>query len=421
VRNRGEQRGATFRSLHNRNYRLYFSGQVISMAGTFMQVVAQAWLVVKLTNSGVALGLVSTLQFLPTVLLSPMAGVVIDRHERRRVYVITQALCGFSALLLGLLTMSGHIELWMVYALAAVFGVITAFDHPTKAAIIYDLVGPEDLTNAVSLNMAIANIGRVVGPAMAGLTIGLVGIGPCFLLNAASFAGVIIALVMMQPDAMFSPERQPRAKGQLRQGLAAVRRHREILALLVLATLFFAITWELDIVMPLFASHTFGGSASLYGLFMSTIGGGAFIAALIIAQRSDATPLLLSVSAVGLGVALIAVAMAPTILVAFLLLPVAGGFGSAFIGTLSARLQRIAPLDVRGRVLGLWSIATLGSRPFGAPIVGYVSQHAGPRFGLVLMGAVVIVALGAWAVIRRPTRAVEPAVVDVPALVPAEL
>src|SRR2546421_1175191 len=246
---------STFRSLQIRNFRLYLSGQVISMAGTWMQAVAQGWLVLKLTGSGTALGLVGTLQFLPMLAFGPMAGVLIDRTDRRRLYAATQAMCGATALVLGVLTATGLVRLWMIYALAACLGLVTAVDQPTKIAFLYDMVGPEDLTNAISLNQAMNNVGRIVGPAAAGITIGLLGIAPCFFVNALSFVAVIVALLMMRTDELHVSAPQPRKKGQVREGLRVVAAKPELCALLVMAALFFGLAWMSDVVMPLVARY----------------------------------------------------------------------------------------------------------------------------------------------------------------------
>ena len=390
-------RPGTFKSLSNRNFRIYLTGQTISMAGTWMQAVGQGWLVLKLTGSGTALGLVGALQFLPILLLGAMSGVIVDRVDRRKLYALTQAVCGSTALALGVLTATGMVRLWMIYVLAGLLGLVTAIDQPTKIAFLYDMVGPEDLTNAVSLNQAMNNLGRIIGPALAGLVIGLLGIAPCFLINALSFVAVIVALLSMRAADLHVAPVQPRRKGQVREGLEVVRRSPELLALLVMAALFFGLAWMADIVMPLIARYTFHGGATLYGLFLTSIGVGAIGGALYTARQGDPSRRLLGGAGVAVGVSCLAAAVAPWMWLEMVLMLPLGAAGSTFIATLSSRIQLQTPIEVRGRVMALWSMAAIGSRPFGAPIVGAVGQHFGPRYAMGLAAvSVLLLALPTW-------------------------
>src|SRR3954470_17557210 len=333
-----------FRSLSNRNYRLYFIGQLVSLAGTFMQTVAQAWLGLKLTNSGTALGIVTTLQYLPILLFGGMAGVILDRVDRRRVYMWTQTFAGLEALVLGVLTVTGLVELWMVYVLAFVLGVITAVDQPVRGTMVLDLVGTDDLSNAISLNMAMGNAGRAVGPAIAGLTIAALGVGVCFLLNAASFVAVLIALAMMRPEEMHPAELQPRRRGQFRDGLAYVGRTPELRALLVMAALVFGIAWEFDVVLPLVAKFTFDGDASTFGIISAAVGVGAIVGALAMARSSSTSGRMLVATSTAFAVALIAAAVAPNLDTEIPALALVGGSGIALVAVANTRLQlRAAP------------------------------------------------------------------------------
>jgi MFS family permease len=372
----------TFRSLRIRNYRLYAIGQLVSLAGTFMQIVAQAWLVLKLTGSGTALGLVTTLQFTPILILGGMAGVLIDRVDRRRLYLWTQSLAGIEALVLGVLTVTGAVQLWMVYVMAGALGVITALDQPVKSTIVLDLVGPADLTNAISLNMALGSSSRVVGPALAGVTIAVIGVGPCFLFNAASFGAVIIALLLMRPDEMHPAVLQPRQRRQFREGLDYVRCSPELLAILVMSALFFGVAWEFDVALPLVARYTFRGGAGIYGLLTSAMGCGAVAGTLITASRKEASKAMLVSTGVTFGAGMVFAAAAPSLATEFVAMLLVGASGIAFASVCSSRLQLQASPEMRGRVMALWSVAVVGSRPLGGPIVGYVSQHLGPRIGL---------------------------------------
>src|SRR5438105_2210125 len=212
----------TFRSLKGRNFRLYMCGQSISMAGTFMQGVAQAWLVLKITGSGTALGLATLLQYLPMTLLSPACGVIADRVDRRRLLLVTEVLLALEAVGMGALVVTGRVELWMVYVLAGVLGLISALEQPVRSTFMHDLVGTADLSNAVSLNMALNNVSRASGPALAGLIIAAIGIGPCFFLNALSFVAVIVALLLMRPADLHRSAPSPRQPRQFRDGLPYV-------------------------------------------------------------------------------------------------------------------------------------------------------------------------------------------------------
>jgi MFS family permease len=334
-----------------------------------------------------------------------MAGVLIDRVDRRRLYLWTQSLAGIEALVLGLLTVTGSVQLWMVYVCAGALGVITALDQPVKSTIVLDLVGPADLTNAIGLNMALSNTSRVIGPALAGVMIAVVGVGPCFLLNAASFGAVIVALGLMRPDEMRPAVLQPRKRRQFRRGLDYIRGSPELLAILVMAALFFGVAWEFDVVVPLVARYTFHGGAGIYGLFTSAMGFGAIAGALIAASRNQASKALLVSTGVAFGSAMLFAAVAPSLLVEFVAMALVGATGIAFASVCSSRLQLQAAPEMRGRVMALWSVAVVGSRPLGGPVVGYVSQHLGPRIGLAL-GAVTVLflALPLWWLLTRIVR-----------------
>jgi len=219
---------ATFISLRNRNYRLYFLGQVISVSGTWMQGVAQAWLVLQLSGSGTLLGLVTALQFLPILVAGPLAGVVADRVDKRRLLLVTQSIAGMLALTLGLLTVTGAVQLWMVFVLAFLFGCVVALDNPARQSFVLEMVGSTDLSNAVTLNSVVVNAARIVGPAVAGLLIAGFSLAACFFINAGSYLAVLTALYRMRPDDLRRPDRAPRGKGQLREGLRYVRATPEL-------------------------------------------------------------------------------------------------------------------------------------------------------------------------------------------------
>jgi MFS family permease len=405
VRARPKNRG-TFASLTNRNFRLYFIGQGISTAGMFMQTVGQSWLVLKLTGSGTALGVVTALQYLPLLLLGGYAGVIVDRYDRRRLYIITQTISMILAFVLGVLTLTGVVELWMVYTLAFALGLVTTLDQPVRQTFVYDLVGPDQITNGISLQVALSSMSRAIGPAVAGATIALFGIGQCFIANAVTFVFSIGALIMIDPTKMHPPPPQPPRKGQFRQGLRYVVRTPDILALLVLTALFFGLAWEYDVAVPLVARYTFDGGAGLYGFMSSIMGIGAIVAGLLVARVPVATDRLLVLSALGLGVSMLAAAIAPTLWLCVLMLGLAGATSASLASACNSQTQLKSAPEMRGRVMALWAVGALGVRPIGGPVIGYAGQHIGPRAGLALGGIGALLALACWWLIRKlPVRA----------------
>jgi len=396
--------GRTFRSLSVRNYRLYFAGQVVSVSGTWMQQVAQAWLVLRLTNSGVALGTVTALQFLPVLLGGAWGGVVADRFDKRSVLFGTQATAGLLALVLGLLTLSGHIQLWMVYVLAAALGCVNAVDNPSRQAFVHELVGRADLPNAVSLNSVLMNAARVIGPALAAVLIVTVGIAPCFLINAASYGAVIFGLALMRPEDLLGTGTVARAKGQLRAGLRYAWSTPELRNPLLLMVVIGTLAYEFPVTLPLMARFTFHGGAGAYGLMTSCMAAGAVVGGLAVASRERPTSMGLTRAALAFGLLILGVAVAPSLVVAVALLVVMGGASIAFIAMSNSTLQLRSDPAMRGRVMALFAVAFLGSTPIGAPVVGAVAQAWGPRAALAIGGAAALVA--ALVTAGRPLRAI---------------
>lgn len=392
---------ATFRSLGNRNFRLYFIGQGISTAGTFMQNVGQSWLVLKLTGSGTALGFVTMLQFLPLLLLGGLAGVLIDRVDRRKLYVMTQVAMGLLALLLGILTVTHVVELWMVYTLAFAVGLVGAVDQPVRQTFVYDLVGPAEVSNAVSLQVALSSSSRAIGPAVAGLVIAGFGIGPCFLVNAASYVLSVGTLAALRPAEMHAVPLQPRGKRQFREGLAYVARTPKVLALLVLSALFFGLAWEYDVAIPLVAKFTFHGDAGLYGAMSSAIGVGAIVAGLFVARAGTVSNRILVLAGLAVAAAMFAAAGAPRLWMELVTLVLVGGGAAALAAACNSQTQLAAAPEMRGRVMSLWAVAAVGTRPVFGPVVGFVGEHVGPRASVALGGVGVLIGMAAWQVIRQ--------------------
>jgi MFS family permease len=399
-----EATGRTFRSLGVRNYRLYFAGQVVSVSGTWMQQVAQAWLVLRITNSGVALGTVTALQFLPVLLGGAWGGVIADRFDKRRVLFGTQATAGLLALVLGLLTLSGDIQLWMVYVLAAALGCVNAVDNPSRQAFVHELVGRADLPNAVSLNSVLMNLARVIGPALAAVLIVTVGIAPCFLINAASYLAVIVGLALMRREELLGTGTVARAKGQLRAGLHYAWSTPELRNPLLLMVVIGTLAYEFQVTLPLMAKFTFHGGAGAYGLMTSCMAAGAVVGGLAVASRERPTSKSLTRAALAFGLLILGVAAAPSLTVAVALLVLMGAASIAFIAMSNSTLQLRSDPAMRGRVMALFAVAFLGSTPIGAPVVGAVAQAWGPRAAIAIGGAAALAA--ALVTAGRPLRAI---------------
>ncbi len=379
--------GGTFAALRTPNYRRYFTGQAISMVGTWMQSVGQSWLVLELTHSGTALGLVAAAQFLPVLLLAPYGGLLADRADKRHLLMGTQTVLGLLALTLGLLVVTGAVQLWMVVALAVLFGLVNAVDNPARQSFALEMVGRDRLRNAISLNSVLVNVARALGPAVAGVLIATVGTGLCFLVNAASFAAVLLALARMDPAALRPSPPAAREPGQVREGLRYVARTPELLVPLVMLALIGTLAYEFSVVLPLLARTTFGGGPATYGILVSAMGAGAIVGGLAAAARSGSGLRSMSTTALGFGGAILAAALAPSLPLEVVAMALVGAASVTFLATGNTTLQLASDPRYRGRVMALWAMAFLGSTPLGGPIVGTVGQYLSPRAALAL-GAV---------------------------------
>ena len=387
-------RRQTFSSLSNRNYRRYLSGQSISLVGTWMQTIAQSWLVLQLTHSAAALGLVIALQTLPTLLLGPYGGLIADRMDKRRLMIGLQSVMGAQALLLGLLTITGTAQLWQVYVLAVVLGMINSFENPARQSFVLEMVGSTDLRNAVSLNSVLVNGARAVGPAVAGLVIAFGGLGICFLVNAVSFVAVVTSLLRLDVSALLPSTPAPRAPGQLREGLRYVRRTPALAVPLLMMALVGCLAYEFQVVLPIVASETFAGDARTYGFLTAAMGAGAVVGGLLVAARGRTGLWPLVISCCAFAVTMLAAALAPTLTLALIGMGLVGVASVTFQSIGNSTLQLSSEPHMRGRVMALWAVAFLGSTPIGGPIAGLVSQHFGGRAGLAL-GAVACLAAAA--------------------------
>jgi MFS family permease len=390
-------------SLSLPNYRRWFYGQVVSISGNWMQTVAEMWLVVHLTGSGVAVGITAALQFLPILLFGALGGVLADRCDKRRLLMLTQTLMALPALTLFALTISGATELWMVYALVLVRGIVLSVDNPLRQSFVMELVGPERVVNAVSLNSVIIHTGRIVGPALAGGVIAVAGLGPCFAFNAASFGAMLIAVGGMDRAALRPSPRAERARGQVREALREVSSRPALFGPLAMMAVIGTLSFNFQVLLPLFAKFTWHGTASTYALLTTAMGIGSVCGALAAGARNRVTPALLAGSAVLFGAAELAAAAAPTLLLQALVLAPLGAASVTFAAGVNSSLQLAAAGPSRGRVMSLYSVVFLGSTPIGAPLVGWLAQTHGPRAGLVL-GALAALGTGiaaAWWLRRR--------------------
>jgi MFS family permease len=399
----------TFAALAIPNYRRYFAGQSISLTGTWMQMAAQSWLVLTLTHSATTLGLIVALQTLPVLLLGPYGGVVADRVDKRRLMVILQAAMGLQALVLGLLTVGGVVRLWEIGALAALLGLNNAFESPARQAFMLEMVGPESLRNAVSLNSVIVNVARTIGPAVAGVLIATVGEGVCFLVNAASFAAVVASLMLLDRSALAPSPPSGREPGQLRAGLRYVRANPELAMPLLMMAIAGCLAYEFQVTLPVMARQGLHVGASGFGFMTAAMGLGAVLGGLLVAMKGRTGLPMLAAAASAFGVVLLLASAAPNLPVELVALALAGGASIAFMAGGNTTLQLASAPSMRGRVMSLWFVAFQGSTPIGGPLVGWVMAQAGARAGLGVGGVacLLVAALGVVALRRitgRPLR-----------------
>lgn len=375
-------------SLSVRNYRLYFWGYSVSVAGTWMQSLALAFLVLHLTGSGADLGVTTAARFLPFVVLGPFGGLVADRYDKRRLLYVTQSSSAAIALVFGLLTLLHAVNITAVLVLALALGVLTAFDNPARQSLIAELVPREQLANAVTLNSVSVNLARVLGAAAGGALVAAVGLTTCFLLNAVSFVAVLISLALMRKAEMHTAVRPPREKGQVRAGLRYARRTPALLLPLVMLTVTGTLAYEFPVTLPLMARGPFHGGAGTYGIMATVMAVGAVTGGLVVAARGNRRqPGTLALAAIGWGTAIMGAALAPTLvweLVALLFV----GYGSITFNSLSkTALQLAAEPSMRGRVMALWAMAWSGTTVVGGPAAGWIAEEFGSRWSLVVGGA----------------------------------
>jgi MFS family permease len=392
----------TFAALSIPNYRRYYGGQSISLIGTWMQMTAQSWLVLTLTHSGAALGVIVALQTLPVLVLGPYGGVIADRVDKRRMMIALQSAMGVQALILGLLTVTGAVRVWEIGLLAAVLGFNNAFENPARQSFMMELVGPEHLRNAVSLNSVLVNAARSIGPAVGGILIATVGTGVCFLANAASFIAVVLSLTTLDASQLATVQPAPRARGQLREGLRYIRSTPALSVPLVMMAVAGCLTYEFQVSLPVMADRGLRVGATGFGFMTAAMGVGAVMGGLLVAARGKIGLRPLVLSALGFGTALSFATIAPSLPLELFALGVAGAGSIAFMSMGNSTLQLSSAPEMRGRVMSLWFVAFQGSTPIGGPLVGVTMTAFGARAGLGLGAAVaLLVAFGGALAIRR--------------------
>jgi MFS family permease len=398
-------RGKTFAALGVPNYRLYLAGQSVSLVGTWMQMAAQSWLVVTLTGSATWLGLILAMQTLPVLLLAPYGGVVADRVNKRKMMIGLQSAMGVQALILGVLTITHSAHIWEIGVLASLLGFNNAFENPSRQSFMLELVGPEHLRNAVSLNSTMVNVARMIGPAVAGLTILAFGEGPCFLFNAVSFVAVIFSLTRLDTTALKPVTPALRARGQLREGFRYVRGEPRLALPLAMTAVVGCLTYEFQVSLPYMASHGLRAGSAGYGFMTAAMGIGSVVGGLWLATRGKTGAAALIGCCAWYGVAMVLAALAPSLVWELVAMLPVGITSVMFMSQANATLQLNAAPEMRGRVMALWFVSFQGSTPIGGPIIGVVMSAFGARAGLGVGAVTCFVVTAAGALALRNLRA----------------
>lgn len=388
-------RSRTFSALQNPNYRIYLAGSFGSNIGTWMQRVAQDWLVLELTGSALAVGITTALQFLPTLLLSPYTGLIADRFDKRKVLWFSQGWMALMAAVLGAAAITGVATAETVYLLALLFGVGSAIDVPARQSFVSELVGRENLTNAIGLNSATFHLARIIGPALAGVVIAGFGSGWAIATNAVTYLAFLLAITLLDASKLQTVARVERAKGQIREGIAYVRDRADLL--LVLLTAFSVGTWGMNFQMTiaLMASQEFDKGAEQYGILGSFMAVGSLAGALMAARRTSAPRVRQVVmSAIAFAVAEMALGLMPSYLFFAIGLPVVGLISLLTLTAANAAVQMGTTSGMRGRVMALYSMVLMGGTPIGAPLLGLLAEHFGPRSTLIGGGALTLIGIG---------------------------
>jgi MFS family permease len=399
----------TFSSLKIPNYRLYFAGQSVSLAGTWMQMTAQSWLVLTLTRSSTDLGLVVALQTLPILVLGPYGGVIADRADKRRLMIALQIAMGLQALALGLLTVLGAVRFWEVCLLAVILGLNNAFENSARQSFVREMVGQDELRNAITLNSVTVNAARAVGPAIGGILIATVGVGVCFLVNAASFIAVVTSLLLMDRRALRPSIPTARARGQLREGLRYAMRIPQIAIPLAMMSLVGLLAYEFQVSLPVLARQTFHGDAEVYGFMTAAMGVGAVVGGLFTAARGRTGLRPMIIASTGFGAAILLAGFSPVLALAYPALLLVGWASVSFIAIGNSTIQLNTEPEFRGRTIALWQVAFQGTTPVGGPLIGWIIAETDPRVGLAVGGLSCLVAAGGGMLPARRSRRRRPA------------
>jgi MFS family permease len=386
---------ATFRSMHVRNFRLFFTGQLISQVGNWLTLIAQTLLVLKLTNSGIALGLLAAFQFGPVLLFGAFAGLVADRSDKRKLLLIVQALAMVQSFTLATLAFHHHPPVWSIYLVAMFGGLTTAFDNPARRSFVVEMVPEADVTNAVSLNSALMTGSRIVGPALGGVLVATAGFGWAFLVDGLSYTAVLIGLYLIDTTELRSPPVTPRGKGQVRAGLSYAWSITELRVPLLMMTIIGTLAFNFQTVLPLFAVRDLHGTTLTFAFLMSVVSVGSLTGALRSAARKQVSVRTVSLAAMGFGASMLVLSVSRGQPMAFAVGAVMGFTSIAFMTTSTAIVQLRADPSMRGRVLAIQAMVFLGSTPIGGPIIGAICQRFGARYGL-LIGAVATLAAGLY-------------------------
>jgi MFS family permease len=398
----------SFASLSVPNYRRYFAGQIISVSGNWMQMIAEIWLILSLTGSGIAVGLTTALQFLPILLFGALGGVVADRFPKRRILMLTQTLMALPALALLAVTASGVVAPWMVFALVFVRGSVNAVDNPTRQSFAIEMVGSDRLVNAVSLNSVLIHSSRLIGPALAGVLIATLGVEPCFAINALSFGAMLLALWRMEPSQLETPPRAEHRRGAVRAALRYVRGTPELAVPLGLMALVGTLGLNFQVVLPLLARFSFQGGAATYAALVCAMGIGSLIGALMTGAHGRSDARLIAGAALAFGVLALLAAGMPSLALEIPVLALLGASAVTFAAAINSSLQLAVRPEMRGRVMSLYSVVFLGSTPIGGPLSGWLSEAYDPRAALLLAasaGLAAAWAARAWLARLRPREA----------------
>ena len=403
----------TFRSLKQRNARLFFAGMLVSNCGTWMQSTAQGWLVYRLSGQGTSLGLVLACQFLPLLLLGPWAGVLADQVNRRRLTIAAQAGMAAQAILLGILDLTGAVTLGLVYGLTVVLGVLAAIDNPARRSLVTELVDEEDIPNVLSLNTAVMTGSRVFGPALAAVLVGLVGTGWCFIANGLSFVAVLISLILMNPTQLRTMTPRPRGGRPLREALGFIWREPVLRPTFIVLIVVSTFAFNYGVSLLLVSSRNLDGGVTAFGLLLAVTSLGSFAGSLIIASQRRIGMAAMLATLTLLGVFSTLMGVAPTLAVAFVLAIPMGMGGAGYIASTNGIILPRVPANMRGRVLALQATAFLGSTPIGGPITGWIGDHVGAGWSIAYGGLIALVCVGVVALslqVRNRSAAAVPAV-----------